>query len=293
MQLQASHISVMQEECCSFFREKQLLTFVDGTLGAAGHSSAILQEHPEMTLLIGIDQDPLALTMAKERLKNDLNRVRFVHGNFENLKKYIDHPVDGILLDLGVSSMQLNIDERGFSFMRDGPLDMRMNTEGDLTAEDIVNSWREEELATIFRDLGEERKWRQVAKAICQARRKTRITTTLQLAEIISSVIPRYGKLHPATLVFQGLRLAVNRELEVLKKVLPEAIDLLAPGGRLGVISFHSLEDRIVKECFRHHPDIAILTKKPLVPSREECRKNPRSRSAKVRFCEKLKKNTD
>lgn len=288
-----SHISVLQEECCSFFRGQTIHTFVDGTLGAGGHSLAILREHPEITLLLGIDQDLSALSIAKDTLKEYQDKVRFIHGNFEDLKRYVDIPMDGCLLDIGVSSMQLNIDERGFSFMRDGPLDMRMNPTGGVTAEDIVNSYREDELGEIFRDLGEERRWRQAAKAICHARRKQRITTTVALADIISSVIPRYGKLHPATLVFQALRLAVNRELDVLKAVLPDAIDLLAPGGRLGVISFHSLEDRIVKECFRHHPGIQILTKKPLVPTREEQRKNARSRSAKLRFCEKLKNNIE
>ena len=245
------HISVLQEEFLSFFRERHIRRFVDGTLGAGGHSAALLKEHPEIEELIGIDQDPSALEIAKVTLKEYLPKVRFVHANFEEMKKVVTPGVDGIFLDLGVSSMQLDIDVRGFSFMREGPLDMRMNPSETLTAEDIVNSWREEDLATIFYELGEERRSRQAAKAIVQARRKERITTTTQLAEIISTVIFRRGRMHPATLVFQALRLAVNRELEVIRQVIPEAIELLCPGGRLGIISFHSLEDRIVKHFFR------------------------------------------
>ncbi len=284
------HISVLQEEFLSFFRNRPIRRFVDGTLGAGGHSLALLQEHPEIEELIGIDQDTNALAIAKERLKDFAPKVRFVHANFEELKQVVGSQaaIDGIFLDLGVSSMQLDQEGRGFSFLRDGPLDMRMNPHETLTAEDIINSWPEADLAKIFYELGEERRSRQAAKAIVQARRKERITTTGKLAEIISSVIYRRGKLHPATLIFQALRLAVNRELEVITSLLPNAIDLLAPGGRMGVISFHSLEDRIVKETFKKNPHIQILTKKPLVADYQESRKNPRARSAKLRFCEKL-----
>ena len=284
------HISVLQEEFLSFFRNRPIRRFVDGTLGAGGHSLALLQEHPEIEELIGIDQDTNALAIAKERLNDFAPKVRFVHANFEELKKIVGHQteIDGIFLDLGVSSMQLDQEARGFSFLRDGPLDMRMNPHETLTAEDIINSWPEVDLAQIFYELGEERRSRQAAKAIVQARRKERIRTTGKLAEIISSVIYRRGKIHPATLIFQALRLAVNRELEVITALLPDAIDLLAPGGRLGVISFHSLEDRIVKETFKKNPSIQILTKKPLVAEYQESRQNPRARSAKLRFCEKL-----
>jgi len=284
------HISVLQEEFLSFFHNRQIRRFVDGTLGAGGHSLALLQEHPEIEELIGIDQDSHAIAIAKERLKDFAPKVRFVHANFEEIKKVVGShsDIDGIFIDLGVSSMQLDQEMRGFSFMRDGPLDMRMNPDGTLTAEDIINSWPEVDLAQIFYELGEERRSRQAAKAIVQARRKERITTTGKLAEIISSVIYRRGKIHPATLIFQALRLAVNRELEVITSVLPDAIDLLAAGGRLGVISFHSLEDRIVKETFKKNPHIQILTKKPLVADYQASKKNPRARSAKLRFCEKL-----
>jgi len=261
--------------------------FVDGTLGAGGHSKALLDAHPEIELLIGFDQDAAALAIAQKTLETYAPKVQFVHQNFAEMKSVLPHPVDGILLDLGVSSMQLDQGERGFSFMRDGPLDMRMNQESPLTAEDVVNSWAEADLSEIFRDLGEERKWRECAKAICQARRKKRITTTKELAEIISTVVPRRGKIHPATLIFQAIRLAVNQELEVLQRVLRDATQLLALGGRLGVISFHSLEDRIVKNDFRDDANVTILTKKPIVATFEESKKNPRSRSAKLRFCEK------
>jgi 16S rRNA (cytosine1402-N4)-methyltransferase len=282
------HIPVLLEEILSFFRGRKLTTFIDGTLGAGGHSRAILEEHPEIELLIGFDQDKSALELAKQNLSPFRDKIRFVHSNFEHIKQHVREPVDGILLDLGVSSMQLDTDSRGFSFLREGPLDMRMNQDTPFSAEDIVNSWPEVDLANVIYELGEERRSRQVAKAICQARRKERITTTTQLAAIVEAVIPRRGRIHPATLVFQGLRLAVNRELDVIKTVLPDAIDLLAPHGRLGVISFHSLEDRIAKETFKQNTHIQILTKKPLVANQEECRQNPRSRSAKLRFCEKL-----
>jgi 16S rRNA (cytosine1402-N4)-methyltransferase len=284
---QFMHISVLEKEFLSFFHSRQVHTFVDGTLGAGGHSKALLDAHPEIELLIGFDQDGDALEIAKKTLAEYAHKVQFINKNFEELATWVTKPVDGLFFDLGVSSMQLDRDERGFSFMRDGPLDMRMNREAAVTAEEVVNSWSEADLGEIFRDLGEERKWRECAKAICQARRKKRIVTTKELADVVSTVVPRRGKIHPATLIFQGIRLAVNRELEVLRHVLHSATQLLAPGGRLGVISFHSLEDRIVKNSFRDDESVKVLTKKPLTATFEECKKNPRSRSAKLRFCEK------
>lgn len=290
-----NHISVLHEEFLSYYRGRAISCFVDATLGAGGHSKAILEEHPEIEILIGIDQDPVALKIAEERLQPWSSKLRLTQGNFEGLKKYLKkmniEKVDGIFFDLGVSSMQLDTDERGFSFMRDGPLDMRMDPNEELTAEIIVNSWREEDIANTIYELGEERASRRIAKAIVEARRKARIMTTKALADIIAGALGRRGRMHPATLTFQGLRLAVNRELDVIRSVLPEAISLLSDGGRLGVISFHSLEDRIIKETFRNSAksdhSLHILTKKPIVPTREEERRNPRSRSAKMRFCEK------
>jgi len=289
------HISVLQEAFLSFFRGRSIKTFIDATLGAAGHSLALLQEHPEIELLLGIDQDTSALKLAKEKLSPYENKVKLIHSNFENLSHLVKNEglekVDGIFFDLGISSMQIDTDFRGFSFLKEGPLDMRMDTSQDLTAEDIVNSYSQKDLADLFYLLGDEPRSRIAAEAIFQARKKNRITTTLQLVDILSKVLWRQGKIHPATKIFQALRLAVNRELEVISTVLPQAISLLAPQGRLGVISFHSGEDRIVKELFRSEKQkgfIQILTKKPLVPTFEECRANPRSRSAKLRFCEKI-----
>ena len=212
------------------------------------------------------------------------------------------------LLDLGVSSMQLDEKERGFSFSKEGPLDMRMNPNGSLTAADIVNGWSEQDIAYVLREYGEERKWKQAAKAIVSNRKHKPMHTTLDLVANLSSIFPSYNKkgMHPMTLVFQGLRIAVNEELRVLEDVLPMAIDLLAPGGILGVISFHSLEDRIVKNTFKlaasewdsldgprdlvkpKEPTIRLVHKKPLTPSDEEMKRNPRSRSAKLRIVEKL-----
>ena len=285
-----NHISVMKEEFLSFFREKQIKTFVDGTLGAAGHSLALLQEHPEITQLIGIDQDPQALALARGILAPYEKKVLLIQSNFERLDEYAFEQVDGIFLDLGVSSMQFDTQERGFSFQKEAPLDMRMGPDAPYTAYDIVNVWEEKEIADLLFELGEERKSRQIAKRIVLARKKKKIETTTELAEIISSCMPRNSAIHPATRSFQALRLAVNRELEVLKSVIPKAIAKLAVGGRLGIISFHSLEDRIVKFAFREakeRKEVEILTKKPLIPTDQEIRLNRRARSAKLRFIER------
>ncbi len=283
------HIPVLLEQVLALFRGQRLTTFVDATLGACGHSLAVLSEHPEIELLIGIDQDREALAIAQERLKGV--HAELLHGNFCRLAELVlstkRTQVDAILLDIGVSSMQIDTDTRGFSFLRDGPLDMRMDQTRDLTAEEIVNSYSRDELADIFYTLGEERRSRQAAKAICEARKRTRIDTTTKLVEVLSHVLFRQGKIHPATRVFQALRIAVNAELDVLRLVLPQAVSLLAPGGTLAVISFHSLEDRIVKEEFRRfakeNPELTILTKKPIEAERSEWLDNPRARSAKLR----------
>jgi len=281
------HISVMQNEVLSFFQDRKLFSFVDATLGAGGHSKALLEAHPEIKTLYGLDQDPRALIIAKETLAQDAPRVQLIHANFDTMKEHVPAGVDGILMDIGVSSMQLDESERGFSFMKEGPLDMRMNPDEQTSAQWIVNRYSEREIARIILEYGEEKKAPKIAKAICEARRKKKIETTLQLAEIVESIIPRYGKTHPATTTFQALRIAVNRELERLAEVIPQALDLLAPQGRLAIITFHSLEDRIVKNAFRAASNGQILTKKPLIPTDEECRYNRRSRSAKLRVIEK------
>lgn len=306
------HLSVLQREVVHYFSNRPIRIFVDGTLGAGGHSLALLEAHPEMERLIGIDQDPSALSIATERLTPWGDKVHLLHGNFASLKKSLSTlklaSVDGILLDIGVSSMQLDQAEKGFSFMREGPLDMRMNPKQSLTAAEIVNTWPEADIGRILRDYGEEKQWRALARAIVAGRAVRPITTTLELADLLMPLLGwRRGKgIHPLTLVFQGLRICVNDELEVLKRVLPDAIDLLSPGGRLAIISFHSLEDRIVKNAFREAasdkedssgleglfidkiPRVRLLTHKPVTAAEDEIESNPRSRSAKLRVVEKI-----
>lgn len=284
------HESVMLKEFLSFFHNRQVKFFLDGTIGAGGHSKALLEAHPEIELLIGIDQDPLSLSIAEKNLQEHKSRIRLVHGNFRKMKSLVDTTFDGIFLDIGVSSMQLDIAEKGFSFMKDGPLDMRMDPDNDLTAAKIINTYTEKRLADIFFEYGEERRSRRAAKAICEARKKKKIKTTLELAEVLKPVLTWGGRdrkhIHPLTLVFQALRIEVNDELNAIKDACFRAAELLKPQGRFGVISFQSLEDRIVKESFRQLDNVTILTKKPLVPTKEEEAQNPRSRSAKMRFIE-------
>jgi 16S rRNA (cytosine1402-N4)-methyltransferase len=309
----APHLSVLLQEVVHAFEGMPLQTFVDATLGAGGHSFAILTAHPEIVRLVGIDQDTQALKIAQERLSSFQDKVSYVHANFCELREALSSQgltqCDGILLDLGVSSMQLDTADRGFSINNPGPLDMRMNSEKSLTAADIVNTWSERDLCRIFRDYGEEKRWRAAARTIVQARDKGPITTTQELVNLLDPVLrdPRSRKaIHPLTLVFQALRIAVNEELEVLRQALQAALEVLNPGGRLAVISFHSLEDRIVKQQMQYwasdkedthgiagvfrdkKPCVHILTRKPIVASPEECANNPRARSAKLRVMEKL-----
>lgn len=309
--MSSPHQSVLFSEVLEAFRECDLHTFVDGTLGAGGHSVGILDGHSELKKLIGIDQDPVARDIAKERLAKWNEKVIIVSGNFAQLSQHLHklgiHKVNGILLDIGVSSMQFDQPEKGFSFMQEGPLDMRMDPSSDLTAEEIINTWSEQELGKIFRDFGEEKQWRAAARIIVAAREKHPITTTKQLADILRPIFSWKKKgINPLTLIFQALRICVNRELEVLENVLPDAIEMLSPGGRLAVISFHSLEDRIVKNYFRFaasdkhdtsgiggifldkDPVVKLVTRKPIVPSEEEIERNPRCRSAKLRVVQKL-----
>jgi 16S rRNA (cytosine1402-N4)-methyltransferase len=296
--MKKKHLPVLTKEWLSFLAGYEVKIYVDGTLGAGGHAEAVLKKHPEIQQLIGIDQDPSALKIATERLKEWSSKIITIRGNFSEIDLHLNLQgilsADAILLDLGVSSMQLDEPERGFSFMQDGPLDMRMDPENPVTAEEVVNTYTETELGDIFRVYGEERRWRLAAKAIVHARKQKPIQTTQQLVEVLQAVFPRPSprRIHPMTLVFQGLRIYVNQELEVLRQTLPKALQLLAPGGVLGVISFHSLEDRIVKNVFRtaakENPDLELLTKKPLQATREEMHENPRSRSAKLRVIEKV-----
>lgn len=300
------HIPVLTQEILGFLSSQDIRCFVDGTLGAGGHALRLLEEHREIHQYVGIDQDDKALDLAKSSLSKYQKKVCFLKGNFVHLEEFLHSleipSIDGMLMDLGVSSMQLDQGERGFSFSHGGPLDMRMNQEGELTACDIVNHWSEKKLGEIFRYFGEEKKWRQAARAILEARHKKKITQTQELVKVLQRVLPQTKGKHFATRVFQALRIAVNDELGILEKALHTAVDFLNPGKRLLVISFHSLEDRIVKTVFRKvsgyfkdeitgerdRAKAKILTKKPLVASSEEKRLNPRSRSAKLRVLEKL-----
>lgn len=301
------HIPVMLEECLELFSGEEIYFFFDGTVGAGGHAKAILQEHPEIKMYIGCDRDPEALAIAKETLKGFSSKVKLVHANHFDIDRILEElnvsHLDGCMFDLGVSSMQLDEDERGFSFQKEGPLDMRMDPTLKVTAKDIVNSYSEKDLGEMFREYGEEKLWRRGARAITEARRKKRIETTTELAGVISDSFPKgKRKVHPATLIFQALRICVNRELETIEGTLKKAISVLRPGGKIGVISFHSLEDRIVKNVFRaasrplknlqgvniSPATVENLTKKPLTPSRSQRYRNRRARSAKLRMARKL-----
>jgi 16S rRNA (cytosine1402-N4)-methyltransferase len=291
--MQSDHIPVLLNEYLNFFSFSKLHTFLDGTLGAGGHASAILQHHPEIKRFIGFDKDQNALKIAKQSLTQWAAKIEFVNDSFENLDAYLKNDkCDGMFFDLGMSSMQLASD-RGFSFQKDAPLDMRMNQVGDITAADVINEYDEKTLATIFKEYGEEPRANIIAKTLVQARKKKPIKTTFDLSDVLRGIVKRRGKLHPLTKVFQALRICVNNELEGLKKGLKKAVRHLEKNGRIGVISFHSLEDRIVKNCFKEeakNSDMSfhILTKKTIVPSWEERKINPRARSAKLRFGEIL-----
>ena len=306
------HVSVLLEECIDGLHIKPEGIYVDGTLGGAGHSSRIAAKLTTGRL-IGIDRDPVALKAAGERLEPFQNRVTLVHSNFCELDTALDSlgisGVDGILLDLGVSSPQLDDGQRGFSYMADAPLDMRMNGGDALDAREIVNHWSYDELKRILYDYGEERYAPRIAAAICKRREEKPIETTLELVEIIRGAMPAAAlreKQHPAKRSFQAIRIAVNDELGSVERVMKRAIPRLNPGGRLAVITFHSLEDRIVKNAMAEaakgctcppefpvcvcgkKPQVKIITRKPIVSGEEELERNPRARSAKLRICEKL-----
>jgi 16S rRNA (cytosine1402-N4)-methyltransferase len=290
------HEPILVEAFLSFFQNRRIKTFVDGTIGAGGHAVALLQAHPEIEHFYGVDQDPLALELAAATLQPFDEKVHLMQGNFRNIDQLVPiRGIEGIFLDIGVSSMQFDRAEKGFSFSKEGPLDMRMDPSQTLDAATVINTFSEKQLGEIFLKFGEERKWRSAAKAVVEVRKKKRIKTTTDLTEALKHVLTWSGrkgkKIHPMTLIFQALRIYVNDELGALEHVLPRAIELLAPGGRLGVITFHSLEDRIVKYAFRQaamEQRVTLLTKKPLIATIEESRRNPRSRSAKMRFIEKI-----
>lgn len=291
------HQPVLLKEVVDFLRVKPGGRYVDGTLGGGGHAEAVLERMEGRGLYVGIDRDPEALVRCGERLAPFKNSLRLVRGVYSEipavLKELGIESVDGILIDLGVSSFQLDEAERGFSFLKEGPLDMRMDPADPETAEDIVNRRPEKELEEIFYKFGEERFARRIARAIVAFRRDQPFKTTTQLAGMIEGALPpkfrgRRFRIHPATRVFQALRIAVNRELEHLSQFLGQEYPFLIPGGRLAIISFHSLEDRRVKNAFRSRQDLRVITKRPVVPGEAECVENPRARSAKLRVAEKI-----
>lgn len=306
------HISVLLYESIEGLNIKENGIYVDGTLGGGGHSKEILNKLKDGKL-IGIDQDLNALDKAKKVLREFGDKVVFVHDNYVNLDRILEdlkiERVDGILLDLGVSSHQLDESQRGFSHNKDAPLDMRMDNTSSFTAWDVVNKYSEKELERVIWEYGEERWARRIAKFIVEERKERPIDTTFQLVSTIKKAIPKDVRKeghHPAKKTFQGIRIEVNGELDVLKDSIPRMVRLLNANGRLAIITFHSLEDRIVKDSFRelykdcicppNMPvcvcdkvrEINIVTRKPIIPSKEEIAANPRSRSAKLRICEKL-----
>ena len=306
------HRSVLLQECIDALAIKPDGIYLDGTLGGAGHSSQIARRL-RTGRLIGVDRDTVALEAAGKRLEPYMDRVTLVHSNFSEIASILDNlgleKIDGMLFDLGVSSPQLDDGSRGFSYMTDAPLDMRMNRQDSLSAYDVVNFWPREELRRILFDYGEERYAPLIAAAIERKRTEHPIETTLELVDVIRSAMPNKAlreKQHPAKRSFQAIRIAVNDELGSVEKMLKDAVDRLNPGGRLAVITFHSLEDRIVKSAMQHaargctcppefpvcvcgnKPKVKVLTKKPIISSEEELNENPRARSAKLRVAEKL-----
>ena len=268
--------------------------YLDATVGAGGHTRGMLESAGPTARVVALDQDVEALVLAKKELEDLEKQVMFIHGNFKNLDALLAeagvHELDGALLDLGVSSMQLDSAQRGFSFREAGPLDMRMDPQAGLSAQEIVNRWSEQDIAQIIFEYGQERWSRRIARSIVAARP---ITTTQALVGAILKAMPRgrnWQKIHPATRTFQALRIAVNQELEVLENAIPKVIERLKPNGRIVIISYHSLEDRIVKRAFlaaARTEKFSVLTRKPLRPTDREVQQNPRSRSARLRAAEK------
>jgi len=292
-----SHASVLLEETLEWLDAKPGSVVVDGTLGGCGHALSLLKRIGPAGRLIGFDKDPEAVRQARQDLRVFGDQVMIFHDDFKNIASRLESlelKANGVLLDLGVSSPQLDRAERGFSFKADGPLDMRMNPEETLTAREVVNRYPEKALADIFRKYGEERYSRRIAKRIMEIREKRRIESTAELESIVWQAVPsatRHGRIHPATRVFQALRIEVNKEIEALEVFLSNILGALETDGRVVILSFHSLEDRLVKTFFREYDRQKkgeILTKKPVIPQLEEIQNNPRSRSAKLRAFRKI-----
>ncbi len=291
------HIPVMLREVIDYLRPAPGQTFVDATLGTAGHAEKILEKIMPEGRLLGIDRDTESIEIAKERLARFGSSVELVHGNFMDIDTILGErgitKVDGMVFDLGISSFQLSNPERGFSFQKEGPLDMRLDRESYISAYDLVNNLNEEEISNILWTFGEERWHNRIARFLVAERQKHPILTTSQLSEIVARAIPgkyRHYRIHPATRTFQAVRIAVNRELETLKTAVEKAVTFLKPGGRICVISFHSLEDRIIKFSFREFAAggiLKIVTPKPLTPTYDETKINPSARSSKLRVGER------
>lgn len=279
---------------------------MDCTVGMGGHAEAVLEASSPHGRLVGLDSDPEALELASQRLQPYGERVRLIHSNFAQLDRHVTGPMDGVLMDLGVSSYQLDTGRRGFSFTHDGPLDMRMDPTSGPSAEDVIHALSKAELAAVIREFGEERWANRIAHAIVRRRKEGRIRSSVELADLVRSAVPKPSRIHPATRTFQAIRIYVNRELENLAIGLEKALQVLKPGGRLCVISFHSLEDRLVKHTFRewasscicppktpicvcqHEPSVKLVVRRPIVPDKDETARNPRARSSKLRVAESL-----
>lgn len=307
------HVSVLLDECIDNLNIKPDGVYVDCTMGGAGHSKEIVKRLSKDGLFIGFDQDINAINTAKERLSEYSDRVKFVHSNFQNLKNELEkigvYKVDGVLADLGVSSHQLDEADRGFSYMQDAPLDMRMDIRCSFSAYDVVNTYSEAELSKIIKDYGEDNWAKRIAKFIVEGRKEKNIETTGELVEIIKKAIPKKARIdgpHPAKRTFQAIRIEVNNELGVITEMIDDAASIMNDGGRICIITFHSLEDRIVKNAFRdlatdcicppHIPIcqcdkealVKVITRKPILPTDKEIEENPRSRSAKLRVAERI-----
>jgi len=307
------HVSVLLDECIDNLNIKPDGVYVDCTMGGAGHSKEIVKRLSKDGLFIGFDQDINAINTAKERLSEYSDRVKFVHSNFQNLKSELEKigifKIDGVLADLGVSSHQLDEADRGFSYMQDAPLDMRMDIRCSFSAYDVVNTYSEEELAKIIKDYGEDNWAKRIAKFIVDGRQEKNIETTGELVEIIKKAIPKKARIdgpHPAKRTFQAIRIEVNNELGVITEMIDDAASIMNEEGRICIITFHSLEDRIVKNAFRdlatdcicppHIPLcqcdkealVKVISRKPILPTDKEVEENPRSRSAKLRVAERI-----
>jgi 16S rRNA (cytosine1402-N4)-methyltransferase len=284
-----AHIPVLLQQTIELLAPRPDGRYIDGTVGAGGHTAEIAKASAPTGRVLGLDADPQALALAAANLAHLGDRIVLRHSNFTHLKKVASKtgflPADGLVLDLGLSSMQLADEARGFSFQGTGPLDMRFDPQAPISAADLVNALSEKELADLIFTYGEEHASRRIARAIVQARP---IATAAELAAVIERTMGRHGRIHPATRTFQALRIAVNRELDVLQETLPQIADVLAPGGRVVIITFHSLEDRIVKNYLRESKELRVLTKHPIQPTRDEKLANPRSRSAKLRAAERI-----